>query len=166
MAAVLGTNMASVWASKNLQSAQSDMANSVERLSSGLRINRAKDDAAGQAIASRMTAQIRGLDQAVRNANDGISMLQTADGAMEEVSNMLQRMRELAVQHGNDTNVSQDLVALSTEFQALSSEITRINADTTWNSQELFAAAAVTFAAITAKHPAKPSSTATTDTTA
>jgi flagellin len=85
------------------------------------------------------------LDQAVRNANDGIAMLQTADGAMEEVSNMLQRMRELAVQHGNDTNVSQDLVALSTEFQALSSEITRINADTTWNSQELFAAAAVTF---------------------
>jgi len=90
------------------------------------------------AIASRMTSQIRGLDQAVRNSNDGISLLQTADGAMEEVSNMLQRMRELSVQYLNGTNGSNDLTALSTEFDALNTEIERIGTDTTWNGMDVF----------------------------
>jgi flagellin len=92
-----------------------------------------------------MTAQIRGLDQGVRNANDGISMIQTADGAMEEVSNMLQRMRELAVQYANGTNSTNDKTALATEYTALTSEITRINGDTTWNSQTLFSTGANVF---------------------
>jgi len=142
---VINTNVNSLTAASALAVNERNLSTAMERLSTGKRINGAKDDAAGQAIASRMTAQIRGLDQAVRNANDGISMLQTADGAMEEVSNMLQRMRELAIQTANDTNLSQDLVAMSVEYQALSSEITRINADTTWNGQDLFAAATVSF---------------------
>jgi len=142
---VINTNVNSLTAAASLAVNERNLSTSMERLSTGKRINSAKDDAAGQAIASRMTAQIRGLDQAVRNANDGISMLQTADGAMEEVSNMLQRMRELAIQTANDTNLSQDLVAMSVEYQALSSEITRINADTTWNGQELFATATNSF---------------------
>ena len=142
---VINTNVSSLNAASALAINERNLSTAMERLSTGKRINSAKDDAAGQGIASRMTAQIRGLDQAVRNANDGISMLQTADGAMEEVSNMLQRMRELAVQYGNDTNVTADQTALNTEFQALSSEITRINDDTTWNSSNLFGSAAVTF---------------------
>jgi flagellin len=142
---VINTNVNSLTAASALAVNERNLSTAMERLSTGKRINGAKDDAAGQAIASRMTAQIRGLDQAVRNANDGISMLQTADGAMEEVSNMLQRMRELAIQYGNDTNATVDLDALSTEYVALSAEITRINADTTWNSKELFASGATSF---------------------
>jgi flagellin len=140
---VINTNVNSLTAASTLAINERKLSTAMEQLSTGKRINGAKDDAAGQAIASRMTAQIRGLDQAVRNANDGISMLQTADGAMEEVSNMLQRMRELAIQHESDTNATADLAALSTEYAALSSEISRINSDTTWNSKELFAAGAV-----------------------
>jgi flagellin len=140
---VINTNVNSLTAASTLAINERKLSSAMEQLSTGKRINSAKDDAAGQAIASRMTAQIRGLDQAVRNANDGISMLQTADGAMEEVSNMLQRMRELAIQHESDTNATADLAALSTEYAALSSEITRINSDTTWNSKELFAAGTV-----------------------
>jgi flagellin len=135
---VINTNVNSLTAAASLAVNERNLSTAMERLSTGKRINGAKDDAAGQAIASRMTAQIRGLDQGVRNANDGISMLQTADGAMEEVSNMLQRMRELAVQYTNDTNATADQTALATEFTALNDEITRINADTTWNSQTLF----------------------------
>ena len=142
---VINTNMNSLTAASSLAINERNLSTAMERLSTGKRINSSKDDAAGQAIASRMTAQIRGLDQAVRNANDGISMLQTADGAMEEVSNMLQRMRELAVQSQNDTNGANDLAALSTEFAALSAEISRIEADTTWNNQVLFAASTVSF---------------------
>lgn len=142
---VINTNVNSLTAASALAVNERNLSTAMERLSTGKRINGAKDDAAGQAIASRMTAQIRGLDQAVRNANDGISMLQTADGAMEEVSNMLQRMRELAIQYGNDTNATVDLDALSTEYVALSSEITRINGDTTWNSKELFAVGTASF---------------------
>ena len=120
---VINTNVNSLTAASALAVNERNLSTAMERLSTGKRINGAKDDAAGQAIASRMTAQIRGLDQAVRNANDGISMLQTADGAMEEVSNMLQRMRELAIQYNNDTNATVDLDALSTEYIALSAEI-------------------------------------------
>jgi flagellin len=135
---VINTNVNSLNAASALLFNERNLSTAMERLSTGKRINGAKDDAAGQAIASRMSAQIRGLDQAVRNANDGISMLQTADGAMEEVSNMLQRMRELAVQYQNETNASADLTALGTEYTALKTEIERINTDTTWNSKELF----------------------------
>jgi len=135
---VINTNVKSLVAASALTVNERFLATAMEQLSTGKRINGAKDDAAGQAIASRMTAQIRGLDQAVRNANDGISMLQTTDGAMEEVSNMLQRMRELSVQYNNDTNGTEDLAALSTEFTALSDEITRIGSATLWNGTAVF----------------------------
>lgn len=137
---IINTNIKSLVAANAMNVNERFLANAMEQLSTGKRINGAKDDAAGQAIASRMTAQIRGLDQAVRNANDGISMLQTADGAMEEVSNMLQRMRELSVQYNNDTNGSADLTALSVEFTALNDEITRIGSQTLWNGTALFGA--------------------------
>ena len=142
---VINTNVSSLNAASALAINERNLSTAMERLSTGKRINSAKDDAAGQGIASRMTAQIRGLDQAVRNANDGISMLQTADGAMEEVSNMLQRMRELAVQNTNETLASNDQAALSVEFLALSAEITRIDSDTTWNSKSLFDVGGATF---------------------
>jgi flagellin len=137
---VINTNVKSLVAASALTVNERFLATAMEQLSTGKRINGAKDDAAGQAMASRMTSQIKGLDQAVRNANDGISLLQTADGAMEEVSNMLQRMRELAVQHENGTNGSNDLLALSAEFTALSDEITRIGSDTKWNGTAVFGA--------------------------
>ena len=142
---VINTNVSSLNAAAALAINERNLSTAMERLSTGKRINGAKDDAAGQGIASRMTAQIRGLDQAVRNANDGISMLQTADGALEEVSNMLQRMRELAVQNTNETLASADQSALSVEFTALSAEITRIDSDTSWNSKTLFDVGAATF---------------------
>ena len=103
MAQVINTNIFSINSQRALMNSQASMQTSLQRLSSGLRINSAKDDAAGLAISERMTAQIRGLDQAMRNANDGISMLQTAEGSMDEVGNMLQRMRELSVQSANGT---------------------------------------------------------------
>jgi len=109
----------------------------MERLSTGVRINSAKDDAAGLAIASKMTAQIQGLDQAVRNANDAVSLIQTAEGALVETTNMLQRMRELAVQSASDTNVSADRTALDAEFQQLKAEINRVGLNTQWNGQNI-----------------------------
>jgi flagellin len=109
----------------------------MERLSTGQRINSAADDAAGLAISSRMTSQINGLNTAVRNANDAISMIQTADGAMIEMSNMLQRMRELAVQGATGTNSSTDVTALETEFTALRDEIFRVVENTQWNGRNL-----------------------------
>ncbi|RMG32858.1 MAG: flagellin FliC, partial [Gammaproteobacteria bacterium] len=124
------TNVFSLNAQRALNRSQSSMQTSLERLSSGLRINRAKDDAAGLAISERFTAQIRGLEQANRNANDGISLLQTAEGAMSEISNSLQRMRELAVQAMNGTVNSADMNSLDQEYQDLATEITR-NTDTT-----------------------------------
>lgn len=142
---VINTNVNSLTAASALAVNERNLSTAMERLSTGKRINGAKDDAAGQGIASRMTAQIRGLDQAVRNSNDGISMLQTADGAMEEVANMLQRMRELAVQYQNGTNATADSTALATEYTALNTEITRINGDTTWNSKELFSGVTASF---------------------
>jgi len=135
---VINTNVRALYTQQALKKSELDSQNAMQALSTGKRINGAKDDAAGMAIVSRMTTQVRGLDQAIRNANDGISMLQTADGAMEEVSNMLQRMRELSVQYKTDTNGSNDLLALSTEFSALNSEITRINDETLWNGDNVF----------------------------
>tara|TARA_B100000989_G_scaffold276387_1_gene236614 strand:+ start:1241 stop:2101 length:861 start_codon:yes stop_codon:yes gene_type:complete len=113
------------------------MSQAMERLSTGQRINSAGDDAAGLAISSRMTSQINGLDQAARNANDAISMLQTADGALIEVTNMLQRMRELAVQAASGTSVAADRTALDVEFEALKAEIERIADQTQWNGSLL-----------------------------
>jgi flagellin len=119
MAAVLGTNIASIWASKNLQTAQSDMANSVERLSSGLRINRAKDDAAGLGIANALTQQINGANQGIRNLNDGISMVQTAEGAIAAASEMAQRILTLATQGTNGSLGSSQKEAIQNEMKQL-----------------------------------------------
>src|SRR3954453_21396770 len=115
----INTNVSSLNAQRNLNMSQSSLATSLQRLSSGLRINSSKDDAAGLAISERMTAQIRGLNQAVRNANDGISLAQTAEGALAQVTNNLQRIRELAVQSRNATNSASDRAALDTEAQQL-----------------------------------------------
>ncbi len=137
MAQVINTNIFSINAQRNLMNSQASMQTSLQRLSSGLRINSAKDDAAGLAISERLTAQIRGLNQAMRNANDGISMLQTAEGAMDEVGNMLQRMRELAVQAASDSVSTTDKASLQAEFSALRSEIGRITTATEYNNTKL-----------------------------
>jgi len=127
---VINTNVNASLAQNALVKNARDMSSAMEQLSTGKRINKAGDDAAGLAIASKMTAQIRGLDQAVRNTNDAISMIQTAEGATQEISNMLQRMRELAVQASSDTNTADDITAINTEFVALRDGIDNI-ADTT-----------------------------------
>jgi len=137
MAQVINTNIASLNAQRNLSTSQGQLQTSLERLSTGLRINSAKDDAAGLAIAERFTSQIRGLDQATRNANDGISFAQTAEGALGEVGNALQRIRELAVQSANDTNSSSDRQALNNEVQELISEVNRISNSTQFNGQNI-----------------------------
>lgn len=133
----INTNMSSLLARTALVSNERAMSTSMERLSTGLRINSAKDDAAGLAIASKMTSQIRGLNQAIRNANDGVSLIQTAEGALVETSKMLQRMRELAVQSASDTNVTADRAALDQEFGKLREEINRIGANTQWNGTNI-----------------------------
>jgi flagellin len=135
MALVVNTNIASLNAQRNLSRSQQRLSQSMQRLSSGLRINSAKDDAAGLAISDRMTSQIRGLNQAARNANDGISLSQTAEGALQETTNMLQRMRELAVQAANDTNTAEDRSSLDAEFQSLIEEINRIATTTAFNGK-------------------------------
>ncbi len=137
MALTINTNVASLNAQRNLGASQSNLNQSMQRLSSGLRINSAKDDAAGLAISDRMTSQIRGLNQAARNANDGISLAQTAEGAMQETTNILQRMRELAVQSANDTNTATDRASLQAEVNQLKQEITRISETTTFNGKNL-----------------------------
>ncbi len=137
MALTINTNVASLNAQRNLARSQGDLATSMERLSSGLRINSAKDDAAGLAISDRMTAQIRGLNQAARNANDGISLAQTAEGAMQESTNILQRMRELAVQAANATNSAADRAALQAEVNQLKTEMNRIANSTTFNGLKI-----------------------------
>jgi len=142
MPQVINTNMMSLNTQRSLNMSQGDMQTSLERLSSGMRINRAKDDAAGLAISERFTAQIRGLEQANRNANDGISMLQTAEGAMAEISNSLQRMRELAVQAINGTVSADDRNSLDREYQALGTEITRNTDSTEFNGVSVIGAAA------------------------
>jgi flagellin len=137
MAITINTNVASLNAQRNLNSSQAALNNAMQRLSSGLRINSAKDDAAGLAISDRMTSQIRGLNQAARNANDGISLAQTAEGALHESTNILQRMRELAVQSANDTNSSGDRSSLQAEVAQLQSELDRIADTTTFNGKKL-----------------------------
>jgi flagellin len=131
---VINTNIAASITANAMKSNQRTMENTMERLSTGKRINSAADDAAGLAIGSKMEAQIRGLGQAVRNANDGISMIQTADGAAVEIGDMLQRMRELAVQASNQSNSSAELSNLNKEFIALATEIDRVADDTTFNN--------------------------------
>lgn len=138
MALVIGTNLSSLATQRALTETQKDTATSLERLSSGLRINSAKDDAAGLAISNRFTAQINGLSAAMRNTQDGISLLQVADGAMGEITENLQRMRELAVQSANGTNGTSDRSALNTEFTALAAEINRAATATTFNDNTLF----------------------------
>ena len=125
MAMTINTNINSLNAQRNAAANQMSLSTSIQRLSSGLRVNSAKDDAAGLAIATRMDAQARGMSVAIRNANDGISMLQTAESGMQTVSDMLQRMRELAVQATNSTNTSSDVASLNQEYTQLASEIGR-----------------------------------------
>ncbi|HEX7689504.1 MAG TPA: flagellin domain-containing protein [Burkholderiaceae bacterium] len=137
MPMTINTNIASLNAQRNLNASQGSLATSMQRLSSGLRVNSAKDDAAGLAIAERMNSQVRGMNVAVRNANDGISMAQTAEGALAQVSNSLQRMRELAVQARNSTNSSSDKDSLNKEFSQLQAEITRVLGGTTFNGKHI-----------------------------
>src|SRR5688572_1701094 len=137
MPAIINTNIASLNAQRNLNASQNSLAVALQRLSSGLRINSAKDDAAGLAISDRFTSQIRGLNQAARNANDGISLAQTAEGALGEVTNNLQRIRELAVQSSNATNSSSDRTALQAEVAQLLNEIDRVANQTSFNGVKL-----------------------------
>nr|WP_320050117.1 flagellin [uncultured Desulfuromonas sp.] len=137
MSLTINTNVASLNAQRNLGKSQNDLNQSMERLSSGLRINSAKDDAAGLAISDRMTAQITGLNQAVRNANDGISLAQTAEGALQESTNILQRIRELGVQSANDTNSATDRESLQAEVDQLIAELDRIADTTQFNGKNL-----------------------------
>ena len=134
---VINTNVSALYSQNAMKVNARAMSSAMEQLSTGSRINSAKDDAAGLAIGQSMTSQIRGLNQAVRNANDGINMMQTAEGAMVEQSNMLQRMRELAVQSSNGTYSSDQRSYLNTEFSALTSQIDSIASQTTWNGQSL-----------------------------
>ena len=133
MPLTINTNLNSLNAQNSLSMSQSALSTSMQRLSSGLRVNSAKDDAAGLAIASRMDAQVRGMNVAVRNANDGISLSQTAEGALGKISDSLQRMRELAVQASNATNSSSDKDSLDREFGELAKEIQRVAGGTTFN---------------------------------
>ncbi|WP_018871307.1 flagellin [Thioalkalivibrio sp. ALgr3] len=137
MSQVINTNVLSLNAQRNLNESQSALAQSLERLSSGLRINSAKDDAAGLAISERFTSQINGLNQAVRNSNDGISLAQTAEGALNTVSDSLQRARELAVQAANDSNSASDRQAINDEVQQLMEEVGRIANNTEFNGQNI-----------------------------
>ena len=137
MPQMINTNIASLNAQRNLNTSQSSLATSLQRLSSGLRINSAKDDAAGLAIAERFTSQIRGLNQATRNANDAISLSQTAEGDLVQVSNNLQRIRELAVQSANATNSSSDRAALQAETAQLIAEIDRVATNSSFNGVKL-----------------------------
>ena len=135
--ATINTNMQSLNAQRNLAASQGGLNTSMQRLSSGLRVNSAKDDAAGLAIAERMNAQVRGMNVAVRNANDGISLAQTAEGALGKIGENLQRMRELAVQSANDTNGTQDRTSLDDEFKQLAAENARVIANTKFNGKDL-----------------------------
>ena len=137
MSNVVATNLFSLNAQRNLANNSMGMNTAMERLSSGLRVNSAKDDAAGLAIAERMNAQVRGMNVAIRNAADGISLAQTAEGALQQVSETLQRMRELSVQSSNSTNTATDRANLNTEFKQLGSEIDRILGATTFNGKKV-----------------------------
>ncbi len=142
MPMTINTNLVSLNSQRNLSVSQSSLATSMQRLSSGLRVNSAKDDAAGLAIAERMNAQVRGMNVAIRNANDGISLAQTAEGALGKVGDMLQRMRELAVQSANVTNGTGDRANLNAEYQQLGAEIGRTLANTRFNGIAILAGGA------------------------
>jgi flagellin len=144
MPQTINTNIASLNAQRNLNSSQTALSTAMQRLSSGMRVNSAKDDAAGLAIAERMNAQVRGMNVAVRNANDGISLAQTAEGALSKVGDALQRMRELAIQARNATNSSSDKDSLNKEFSELQSEISRVLGGTTFNGQHILGVDATT----------------------
>ena len=139
MPQTINTNLASLNAQRSLNTSQSSLATSMERLSSGLRVNSAKDDAAGLAIAERMNAQVRGMNAAMRNANDGISLAQTSEGSLGKVADALQRMRELAVQAANATNSGSDKDSLDKEFGELAKEIQRVLGATTFNGKQVLA---------------------------
>lgn len=140
MPSIINTNIGSLNAQRNTAGTQLSLATSMQRLSSGLRVNSAKDDAAGLAIAERMSSQVRGMNVAVRNANDGISLAQTAEGALSKVGDSLQRMRELGVQARNATNTTTDLASIGKEFTELGSEIQRVLAGTTFNGKAILGA--------------------------
>ena len=135
--AVINTNYLSLVAQNNLTKSQNTLGSAIERLSSGLRINSAKDDAAGQAIANRFTSNVKGLTQAARNANGGISMAQTAEGALNEINNNLQRIRELTVQAKNGTNSTDDTTSIQEEVNASMAEINRVAAQTDFNGTKV-----------------------------
>jgi flagellin len=137
----INQNIAALNAHRNLVATDNALSKSLERLSSGFRINRAADDAAGLAISEKLRAQVRGLAQAIRNAQDGISMIQTAEGALNEVHSMLQRMRELALQAANDTLSSEDRAAINREIQQLRAEIDNVSQRTTFNGKPLLTGA-------------------------
>ena len=139
MSQTINTNLVSINAQRNLASSQSSLATSMQRLSSGLRVNGAKDDAAGLAIAERMNVQVRGMNVAIRNANDAISLSQTAEGALGRVGDLFQRMRELAVQSANGTNDDADRVSLNEEFVQLAQEATRTLGGTQFNGRAILA---------------------------
>ena len=142
---VINTNVNAQYSQNALSINSRAQSSAMQQLSTGSRVNSAKDDAAGLAIGQNMTSQIRGLNQAVRNLNDGISMVQTAEGAMTEVSNMLQRMRELAVQSSNATYSDTQRGYMQTEFAALSSQISKVGNETLWNGTQVLATAAASF---------------------
>jgi flagellin len=142
MSQVINTNLASLNAQRNLSGTQNQLSTAIQRLSSGLRVNSAKDDAAGLAIANRMDGQARGMSVAVRNANDGISMAQVAEGALGKVTDMMQRMRELAVQAANASNTASDRTSLNAEFQQLAQEVDRTLLSTRFNGQAILAGSA------------------------
>jgi flagellin len=142
MPMMINTNVVAMNAQRNLTTSQSSLSTSMQRLSSGLRVNSSRDDAAGLAIANRMDAQVRGITVAIRNANDGISLAQTAEGALSTMTDALQRMRELAVQAQNGTNSTTDRANLNTEYQQLSQEITRVAAQTKFNGTAIVGASA------------------------
>ncbi|TAH43141.1 MAG: flagellin FliC [Betaproteobacteria bacterium] len=137
MAQTINTNVASLNAQRNLSTSQASLSTTLQRLSSGLRVNSAKDDAAGLAIADRMNTQVRGMNVAIRNANDGVSLAQTAEGALGTITEGLQRMRELAVQSANGTNSDDDRLKLDAEYQQLSAEITRTAETTSFNGKKI-----------------------------
>ena len=141
---VINTNIGALKAANASNAAGKALGTAMERLSTGKRINSAKDDAAGLAIATSMTSQVRGMNQGIRNANDGISMAQTAEGALSEVTNMLQRQRELTVQASNNTYSADDLANLASEMDALNTQITSVLANSEFNGQKLFDASAGT----------------------
>ena len=141
---VINTNTSAQFAQDALKANAKVQTTAMQQLATGNRINQARDDAAGLSIGQNMTSQVRGLNQAVRNVNDGINLLQTADGALVETSNMLQRMRELAVQSSNATNSASQRIYLNNEFKSLQVEITRIADNTTWNNARVFGSVAAT----------------------